>query len=107
MSFVVARAQKGDLTMNKGIKASPRRWRFETLVKTARSGSAPILTPQEADQCLALNEARQRIHAGRFMEPEHRGPVPDTKPEEARAAKAALDMLLRRILEWTRRTSGS
>jgi hypothetical protein len=48
----------------------------------------------------SVNTIRQRIHAGRLMAEIPVGPIPDTRPEEAREAIETLDAILRRILDW-------
>lgn len=73
-------------------------WSFEAMLRAARSGSPPILRDDDGQRWKVLNQARQRIHAGRLLD-DSTIPV-DWKPEEVRASKETLDLLLRRLLEW-------
>jgi hypothetical protein len=49
-----------------------------------------------------LVRTRQRIHAGRMLSELPQG-APDLRPEEARAAKAMAELVVRRVLDWLTR----
>lgn len=103
LTFVVARARKlGLATMNsKTFAESSTRWKFEDLLSSAAAGGADAIFDQRTrDRADRLNVIRQRIHVGRLMAEQPTGPVPDTRPEEARDAKETLDAVLRRVLDW-------
>lgn len=103
LTFVVGHARKLNLnTLNsKTFGESPNRWKFDELLKSAAAGGADAifddLTRQRADR---LNTIRQRIHAGRLLAEIPVGPIPDTRPEEAREARESLDAIVRRIIDW-------
>ncbi|HVW26405.1 MAG TPA: hypothetical protein VHC69_13640 [Polyangiaceae bacterium] len=100
LALVVQTAQDTGRSMTKNLPEPPRQWKFEQLAKAAKTGSEPILDEPLFQRCVNLNDIRQRIHAGRLLERQATGPHPDTRPEEAREAKATLDALLRRVIDW-------
>ncbi|MCC6901249.1 MAG: hypothetical protein IT377_19910 [Polyangiaceae bacterium] len=100
LALVVKTAQSSGGSMTKNLPDPPKQWKFDQLAKAAKTGPNPILDEPLFQRCMMLNEIRQRIHAGRLLERNPEGPHPDTRPEEARDAKAILDALLRRLLDW-------
>jgi hypothetical protein len=103
LTFVVKHARSLALgTMNsKTFGESPTRWSFDELLKSAAAGRADAIFDQKVhDRADRLNTIRQRIHAGRLMAEIPVGPIPDTRPEEAREALETLDIILRRIIDW-------
>ena len=102
LSFVVPRAQKHNL-MSRVDASKPRQFRFEDLVKGARSsnpGIDPILDDDTAQRALKLNETRQRIHAGYLIDTIPTGPIPELKPEEAEDGLQTAKLVIRRIVDW-------
>lgn len=84
----------------------PNRWRFIDLVVAATSGPDPVVDGRLRPKLDELNVRRQRIHAGNLIKSFGKGqPIPDSRPEEARAARQALDDLLRAVIVWARTSS--
>lgn len=80
----------------------PKEWKVPDLVKAA--GNAGIIDEPLRKQAEILVGHRQRIHVGRLMSENPHGSIPDLKPEQARAAKSTLDLVLRALLEWLETT---
>jgi hypothetical protein len=103
LAFVVARARKLALgTMaSKTFGESPTRWKFEDLLASAAAGGTDAIFDQRTrDRADRLNTIRQRIHAGRLMADVPTGPIPDTRPEEAREALETVAVVVRSVLDW-------
>jgi hypothetical protein len=101
LSLVVETAQASALTLSKNIDGSkPTQWRFETLLKDAKSGSRPILDEPLFQRGIRLNDLRQRIHAGRIIAEPQKYPRPDARPEEAEEARQTLKQIVRAVLDW-------
>lgn len=103
LTFVVKHARalgNGGPMGSKTFNEPPQRWRIDDLVASAASGGdAAILDNSTRLRAEALIRARQRIHAGRMLSDYPGGP-PDLRPEEAREAKATVELVVRRILDW-------
>lgn len=102
LAFVVPRAQKSGL-MGRIDVSKPRQWRFDDLVKGAKSGDPnveAILDERTSQRALDLNAARQRIHAGYLIDTIPTGPIPDLRPEEARDAVQTVELVVRKIVDW-------
>jgi hypothetical protein len=81
----------------------PRQWRFDELVRGAKSGNPSvdaILDDRTSQRALDLNTARQRIHAGYLIDSVPTGPIPDLRPEEARDALQMVEAVVRGIVDW-------
>ena len=103
LAFVVVRARKLTLgTMaSKTFGESPTRWKFEDLLASAAAGGPDAIFDQRTrDRADRLNTIRQRIHAGRLMVDVPSGPIPDTRPEEAREALETVAVVVRSVLDW-------
>lgn len=101
--LIVKRAQSlGLATMaSKTFGQSPTSWKFDDLLSSAAAGGPDaIFDAKVRDRAIRLNGIRNRIHVGRLMAEQPTGPIPDTRPEEAREARETLDIILRRILDW-------
>jgi hypothetical protein len=101
--LIVKRAQTlGLATMaSKTFGQSPTSWKFDDLLSSAAAGGPDaIFDTKVRDRAARLNAIRNRIHVGRLMAEQPTGPIPDTRPEEAREARETLDIILRRILDW-------
>lgn len=102
--FVVARAQKanvGPLLSATFRSDPPTQWKFEDLIKSAAAGGQhAILDQRTRERAERLNKSRQRIHVGRLMHENPKGPIPDIRPEEVRDARETLDAVLRCIVDW-------
>lgn len=82
------------------LNGDAKSWRFHDLTKWARKSSVGIITDERLNnRCTDLNEHRQRVHAGRFLDRPEMAKLVDLKPEQARAARETLDLLLRAILD--------
>jgi hypothetical protein len=105
--FVVDRAKlRGTSMQSKEFEKPPRQWRMDEIVRAARNGQDPILKSNVADRCLELSRMRQRLHVSRLIDPTDNPPRPDTRPEEAREARAVAELVVRQILEWLERNPG-
>lgn len=103
LTFIVKRARALNVGPmgSKTFEGSETQWKFDDLLKSAASGGRhAILDQKTRDRADRLNSIRQRIHVGRLMAATLTGPIPDTRPEEAREARETLDVILRRILDW-------
>jgi hypothetical protein len=102
LAFVVEPARKlgSGVFGSDSFKDVPQTWKLAELVKgAARGGAAAILDERTRAQALDLNEARQRIHAGRMLSKFPQG-VPDLRPEEARAGRGTAELVVRRVVDW-------
>jgi hypothetical protein len=101
--LIVKRAQSLNLaTMASRTFSGPSTsWKFDDLLSSAAAGGPEAIFDAKArDRAAQLNTIRNRIHVGRLMAEKPTGPIPDTRPEEAREARETLDIILRRILDW-------
>jgi hypothetical protein len=108
--FVVARAR----TLGVGAFASntfsgnPNRWRLDDLAASAAGGGLDAILDQPTrGRAERLNGIRQRIHVGRLMAGKPAGPIPDTRPEEAREAAETADTVVRAVLDWVEKHPAS
>lgn len=102
LAFVAPRAQANGL-MKRIALDKPRTWKFADLVQGAKSSDPTvraILDETTAQNCLRVNETRQRIHAGYLIDTVTTGPIPDLRPEQAREAVATVEALVRKVIEW-------
>jgi hypothetical protein len=102
LTFVVrhARALGVGPLGSKDFERAPQTWKVDDLVSSAcAGGAAAILDPGTRARADDLVRTRQRIHAGRMLS-EFPGGAPDLRPEEARAAKATAELVVRRVLDW-------
>jgi hypothetical protein len=102
LTFVVKHARASSLGSfgSTDYDGPPTQWRIEGLVTSAaRGGDAAVLSPQAKIKADWLVRARQRIHAGRMLVEFPNG-VPDLRPEEAREANVAAQLVVRNILDW-------
>lgn len=101
---LLERAKTSPTSMAKGAlwNQDPKKWKFITLLKEARSGDDPVFGDDERQRAERLNDLRQRIHAGRFW-PARPAKGFDLNPEEARESRETLDRILRAALEWLAR----
>jgi hypothetical protein len=99
--FVVkhARTTASGTLGSKDFNSPSNQWKFDDLVKSAAHGNDPILSASAKAHADALNQARQRIHAGRMLVDFPEG-VPDLKPEEAVTAIATANLVVRAVLDW-------
>ncbi|MGE3757951.1 MAG: hypothetical protein AB7H97_09350 [Pseudobdellovibrionaceae bacterium] len=80
----------------------PQRWKLSDLAKAASIVDIRIIDDRVRDQLLKLNEDRRRIHAGAHVKKDGViSPVPDINPEQARHSTELLEVILRKIIEWT------
>lgn len=101
LTFIGQEVRKtGESMTGTTLEKELKHWKFQDLTKEAKRGSRPILSDTLAKRCDELNENRQRIHVGRFLQAQTPPKKLDIRPEEARAAKETLDQLLRAILDW-------
>lgn len=103
LTFVVKHARTiGSPTLaSRTFSESPTRWSFDELLKSAASGGADAILDQSArDRADRLFWIRQRIHAGRLLADQPQGPIPDTRPEEAREAIETANIVVRKVLDW-------
>jgi hypothetical protein len=103
LTFVVkhARALSSPTLASKTFDGPPNQWSFADLLKSAAAGGTDAIFDQDARaRADRLFVIRQRIHAGRLLAEVPTGPIPDTRPEEAREALQSLDVVVRRILDW-------
>lgn len=98
--FVVRRALSVGARGFERLDADPRRWNTEDLAKAAATEPNPIFDQKLRDQVVQLNRTRQRIHVGRLMGENPSGPIPDLRPEEARLARATLEAMVRKVVDW-------
>jgi hypothetical protein len=102
LTFVVKHAQAKSLPMfaSSTFSEDPRNWRIDKLVASACSGNeSAILDQSSRHQADQLIRDRNRIHAGRMLTEFPNG-LPDLKPEQARAAKQTVDLIVRQVLTW-------
>jgi len=102
LSFIVPRAKNNGLMTCVDI-AKPRQWRFEDLVKGAKSGNPTIdaiLDEPASTRALQLNSSRQKIHAGFLIDTIPTGPIPDVRPEEAKDGIQTAEIVVRKIVDW-------
>jgi hypothetical protein len=101
--FVVGHAKALGLSTlaSKTFDESSKRWKFDDLLTSAAAGGADaVFDSKVKDRADRLNIIRQRIHAGRLMADQPTGPIPDTRPEEAREAFESLQIIVRRVIDW-------
>jgi hypothetical protein len=95
-----ARAKQLGVFRSKDFEGEPKSWKLDALIKSAAyGGEAAVLNEPTRSLASALAETRQRIHAGRMLSTFPHG-VPDLRPEEARAAKATAEKVVRQVLIW-------
>jgi hypothetical protein len=105
LAFVVPRVHKNGLMTCLEL-AKPRTWRFDDLIKGAKSSNPtldPILDDPTAVRALQLNGTRQRIHAGYLIDQVPNGPVPDLRPEQAKDGIQTAELLIRKVVDWLSR----
>lgn len=99
LAFVSSRAQSVGAMTHK-FNGPPTAWRFNQLLKSAKTGPTPILDDALVARGLKLDALRQRIHAGHWVDPIVSGPMPDINAEVAEESRRTLKVLLRAILDW-------
>jgi hypothetical protein len=105
LTFVVRHAKQLGLGVlgSKDFDRPATSWKIEDLVSSAAAGKeSAILDNSTRLRADDLVRTRQRIHAGRMLAEFPQG-VPDLRPEEARAAKATAEQVVRRVLDWLAR----
>ena len=102
LTFVVKHAR----TLGLGVFRSsdfarePQTWKIDDLIASAaRGGDDAIFGELTRSSARKLVDTRQRIHAGRMLSEFPTG-VPDLRPEEARAATATAEEVVRCVLDW-------
>lgn len=79
---------------------APNTWRIDEMVQSAsKGGEHAVLSATVRNRAVELLKVRQRIHAGRMLT-DHPGGAPDLRPEEARAARETVEILVRAVLDW-------
>jgi hypothetical protein len=102
LTFIVKHARALDLEIFRSpdFARPTTTWKMDDLIRQSGSGgAAAVLTPQAKARAETLCQSRQRIHAGRMLVDFPSG-VPDLRPEEARAAKATAEEVVRCVLDW-------
>jgi hypothetical protein len=103
LTFIVKHARSLNIGVmgSKDFEREPRHWKIEDLVNGAAAGGhEAILNDQAKNNARRLIETRQRIHPGRILSDHPTGPVPDLRPEEARAGIQTAEQVVRAILDW-------
>jgi hypothetical protein len=102
LAFVVKHARALGLGPlgSKDFERPPQTWKIDDLVSSACAGGpSAILDAGARVRADELVRVRQRIHAGRMLS-DFPGGAPDLRPDEARAAKATAELVVRRVLDW-------
>jgi len=105
LTFVVRHARQLGVGVlgSKDFDRPTTSWKIEDLVSSAAAGQESAILDNGARlRADELVRARQRIHAGRMLSDFPQG-APDLRPEEARAAKATAELVVRRVLDWLTR----
>ncbi|MCC8955040.1 hypothetical protein H8B02_16810 [Bradyrhizobium sp. Pear77] len=103
LTFVMRHARKNGQFLSPDYERDPQTWKIEKLVASAASGGpSAILDLSTKAQAEILIRNRQRIHAGRMLSDYPGGPL-DVRPDEARAAKATAELVVRAVLDWLQR----
>ena len=98
-----ARTRQLGVFASKDFEGSPQTWRLEALVNSSATGrESAILDAASKIRVDELIRIRRRIHAGRLLSDFPAG-VPDLLPEEARAARATAELVVRKALDWLER----
>jgi hypothetical protein len=102
LTFVVKHARSLNLGVfrSSDFDGGPQTWKIDDLVASAaRGGSDAIFNERTRSSAKKLVDTRQRIHAGRMLSEFPNG-VPDLRPEEARAARATAEEVVRCVIDW-------
>jgi hypothetical protein len=106
LTLVVKHARSLDIGVfgSKDFDREPHNWSIVDLVNgAARGGPEAILDDRLKNSVNHLIKTRQRIHAGRLIADYPTGPIPDLRPEEARAGSQTAEQVVRAILDWLHR----
>lgn len=105
LSFLVRYARKatngaafGSNTFDEG--QPKKNWSLEALAKAAKHDTAQVIDQLLMEQCIRLNEDRQRIHGARYIDTAVDPTKIATKDHEAEAALQTVKRLVSKIVEW-------